>query len=79
VQKTFIFGEVCNFTFDQQYLNASLKTQNREKLSVDWIFIDNFSQNIKSIIKQNFMLRIHSKPTEFTQNWKEIDKNFQCA
>ena len=25
------------------------------------------------------MLRIHSKPTEFTQNQTEIDKKFQCA
>ena len=25
------------------------------------------------------MLRIHSKPTELTKNWSEIEKNFQCA
>ena len=46
---------------------SGLKTQNVEKLS-----IDNFCQNIKR-------LRIHSKPTEFTHNRTEIDKNFQCA
>ena len=49
------------------------------KLSLDLIFIDNFCQNIKSFFKQNSVLRIHSKPSEFTQNWTEIDKNFQCA
>ena len=67
------------FAFDQQYLNTSLKTQNGEKLSLDLIFITNFWQNIKSIFKQNSILRICSKATEFIQNRTEIDKIFQCA
>ena len=67
-----------SFAFDQQYLNIGLKTQNVEKLSLDLIFIDNFCQNTKSFSKQNSILRFHSKPTEFTQDRIEIDKNFQC-
>ena len=54
-----------NLTFDQQDLSTGLKTQNVEKLSLDLIFIA--------------MLRIHSKPTEFSQNRTEISKNFQCG
>ena len=77
VQKTLFFW-LNNFTFDQQYLHTGLKTQNGKIFCLDLIFTDNFCQNIKSFSKQNFMLRIHSKPTEFTQKRTEIDKNFQC-
>ena len=49
------------------------------KLSLELIFIDNYCQNIKTFCKQNSMLRIYSKPTEFPKNWTGIDKNFQCA
>ena len=39
-----------------------------------------YSKSIKIIIGlSNSMLRIHTKPTKVTQNWTEIDKNFQCA
>ena len=75
MQKTLFFCE-NNLTFDQQYLITGLKNQSVEKLSLDLIFIDNFCQNIKSVSKQNSMLRIHSKPTEFPQNQTKIDK---CA
>ena len=68
-----------NVTFKQQHLNTGSKTQNVEKLSLDLIFIDNFCHNIKSVCKQNSLLRIHSKHTKFTQNQTEIDKNFQSA
>ena len=78
-KKTFILGEIFNVTYDQQYLNKGLKTQNLEKLSLDLNLIDNVCQNIKSFCKQNCMLRIYSKPTEFTENRTEIYKNFQCA
>ena len=56
-----------------------MNTQNVATLSIDSIFIEIFCQNIKSFSKQNSLLRIHFKPTELTQNWTEIDKNFQCA
>ena len=51
-----------NEDFDQIYLNTGSKTQNVEELSLDLIFNNNFYQNIKSFIKQNSKLRIHSKP-----------------
>ena len=40
--KNLIFDET---TFEQQYQNTGLKTQNGEKLSLGLIFIDNFCQN----------------------------------
>jgi hypothetical protein len=55
--------------FCTNYANTWVSTQNIEKLSLDWIFIDNFCQNIKSFCKQNSMLGIHSKPD---RNWQEL-------
>ena len=52
-----------------------MKTQ---KLRLDWIFINNFCHKIKSFSKQNSLLRIYLKPTEFAHNRTEIEKNFQC-
>ena len=49
-----------------------------EKLSLELNFIDNFCQNIEKFCEP-VLLGIHSKPTEFTRNWIEIEKNFQCA
>ena len=46
-----------------------LKTQNGEKLSLD------FFQNIKHFSKQNSMLRTHSKPAELkklNRDWQEL-------
>ena len=42
-------------------------------------FIDIFCQIIKSFYEHNSMLRIHSKPTKFTQNRTEINKNVECV
>ena len=39
--KIFIFG-AQNFNFDQTYLNAGLKTQNADELSLDMIFHNDF-------------------------------------
>ena len=61
--------KTSNSTFDQQYLNAGLKTQNGKKLSLDLIFIDNVCQMRKKFCQQNSMLRIHSKPTEVTEEF----------
>ena len=69
------YGCCTSLKKSSAYLNPGLKTQNVEKLSLALIFVDNFCQNIKRFCKQNCMLRIHSKPTEFTQNRTEIDKN----
>ena len=76
MQKTLFFCE-NNLTFDQQYLITGLKNQSVEKLSLDLIFIDNFHPKYQKFCKQNSMLRIHSKLTEFTPIWTENDKNFQ--
>ena len=54
-------------------VNTGLKTQNVENLSLYLIFTDIFCQNIKSFCKQNSILKIRSKPTEFIQNRTEID------
>ena len=56
-----------------------MKTQYLQNLSLDMNLIDVVCQNIKSFCKQNCMLRMYSKPTEFIENGTEIDKNFQCA
>ena len=67
-------------------LNTGLKTQNGEKLSLYFFFIDHFCQNIISFCKQNCMLRNYSKPTKslkthwITQsllNHSKPDRNWQ--
>ena len=67
-KKTFHFWW-NNFTFDQQYLNTGLKTQNGMGKSLDFIFIHNFCRNVRKFSKQNYLLRIHSKPD---RNWQEL-------
>lgn len=61
LQNLFLINNIYN-------LQTDLKTRNGEKLSLNLIFTDNFCQNAKILIKQNSILRIYSKPTEFTQN-----------
>ena len=63
--KQFLWNE---FTFDQQYLNTGLRTQNGEKSCQDLTI---FAEISKGFWKQNSMLRIQSKPTEF-KNWQEL-------
>ena len=77
LQKNFISAEITLLLTNN--VNIGLKIQNGKKLSLDLIFIDNFCQNIRIFCKENSMLQIHSKPTEFTQKRTEIDKNFQCV
>ena len=48
--KNFKFGW-NNVTFDKQYLNTSLKSQNVEKLCLDLIFNNNFCQNIEHYVR----------------------------
>ena len=47
-----------------------LKTQNGEKLSLD------FFQNIKHFSKQNSMLRTHSKPAELKKMEQRLARTF---
>ena len=66
-----------NFIFYQKYLNTSLKTQKKKiepRFDFRWQFLPKYQT-----CQQNSMLRIYSKPTEFTWNRTEIDKNFQCV
>ena len=74
MQKTLTFGEKIYF-----WQTISKCRFENSKWGKDLIFINNFWQNIKSFCKQNSILRIHSKPTEFTQNGTEIEKNFHCG
>ena len=57
------------FTFDQQHLITSLRTQNGEKLSLDLIFINDFWQNkphFKNLLKTYW---IQSKQD---RNWQDL-------
>jgi hypothetical protein len=67
-------------TYDRQYLNTyRFENSKSRKVKSRFEFNGNICQNINSFCKQNCMLRMYSKPTEFTENRTEIYKNFKCA